>query len=99
MEDYPTTMLELEGRFSTEEACRDYLAKLRWPEGFRCPRCAHDKAWEKSNGLLACQRCGLQASPIAGTIFQDTKKPLALWFRAMWHVTSQKYGANALGVQ
>ncbi len=99
MEDYPKTMLELEERFRSEGACRDYLAKLRWPEGFRCPRCAHDKAWAKSNGLQACQRCGLQTSPIAGTIFQDTKKPLVLWFRAIWHVTSQKFGANALGVQ
>jgi transposase-like protein len=99
MEDYPKTMIELEERFRSEEDCRGYLAKLRWPEGFRCPRCGHDKTWAKSNGLKACQRCGLQTSPIAGTIFQDTKKPLVLWFRAMWHVTSQKYGANALGVQ
>jgi transcription elongation factor Elf1 len=99
MEDYPKTMLELEERFRSEEDCRDYLAKLRWPEGFRCPRCGHDKAWSKSNGLRDCQRCGLQTSPLAGTIFQDTKKPLGLWFRAMWHVTSQKYGANALGIQ
>lgn len=36
---------------------------------------------------------------IAGTVFQDTKKPLRLWFRAIWHLTSQKYGANALGLQ
>jgi len=35
----------------------------------------------------------------AGTVFQDTKKPLRVWFRAMWHVTNQKYGANALGLQ
>jgi hypothetical protein len=35
----------------------------------------------------------------AGTIFQDTRKPLVLWFRAMWYVTSQKNGASALGVQ
>ena len=33
----------------------------------------------------------------AGTIFQDTRKPLRLWFRAIWHVTSQKNGASALG--
>ena len=32
-------------------------------------------------------------------MFQDTKKPLVMWFRAIWHVTSQKYGANALGIQ
>jgi len=35
----------------------------------------------------------------AGTIFQDTRKPLTLWFRAMWAVTSQKNGASAKGVQ
>ena len=36
---------------------------------------------------------------LAGTLFQDTKKPLVLWFRAIWHITTQKYGANALGLQ
>jgi len=99
MEDYPTTLLEFESRFNTESACRDYLAKLKWPDGFRCPRCHHNKAWLRNNGLYECDRCGFQASVIAGTIFQDTKKPLTLWFRAMWHVTSQKYGANAIGLQ
>ena len=34
-EDYPRTLMELEERFSTEEACVDYLAEMRWPEGFR----------------------------------------------------------------
>lgn len=99
MEDYPTTVFELESMFNSEETCREYLAKLRWPEGFRCPRCGHDHAWARADGLYECRSCGLQTSVIAGTIFQDTKKPLQLWFRAMWHVTSQKYGANALGVQ
>jgi transposase-like protein len=35
----------------------------------------------------------------AGTIFQDTRKPLTLWFRAVWWVTSQKNGASAMGLQ
>jgi len=35
----------------------------------------------------------------AGTIFQDTRKPLVTWFRAIWWVTSQKTGASALGLQ
>ena len=43
--------------------------------------------------------CGFQASVTTDTIFQDTKKPLRLWFRAIWHLTSQKYGVNALGLQ
>lgn len=92
-------MLEFEERFGSEAACREYLFSLRWPEGFRCPRCGHDQSWARSNGLFECRQCGFQTSVTAGTVFQDTKKPLRLWFRAMWHVTSQKYGANALGLQ
>src|SRR6266511_2585044 len=38
-EDYPKTLLEMEHRFATEDACREYLTKLRWPTGFVCPAC------------------------------------------------------------
>lgn len=99
MEDYPKTLLELEERFATEEACLEYLFNVRWPQGFRCPQCGHEKAWSTKRSLFHCAHCGFQASVTVGTIFQDTKKPLRLWFRAIWHLTSQKYGANALGLQ
>ena len=38
MEDYPRNLAEFEARFASEQACREYLCQLRWPEGFRCPR-------------------------------------------------------------
>lgn len=90
--------MELEANFATEEACRAYLARVRWPAGFRCPRCGSDKAWSV-RGRWECAGCGRQTSVTAGTIFQDTRIPLALWFRAMWWVTAQKNGASALGMQ
>jgi transposase-like protein len=99
MEDYPRTLLEFERRFASEEACRQYLYKLRWPDGFTCLRCADKKGWLTKRGLIVCAACGFQASITAGTIFQDTHKPLGLWFRGIWLVTSQKTGASALGVQ
>jgi transposase-like protein len=99
MRDYPRTLAEFEARFAKEEACRDYLLRLRWPEGFKCPRCGQGKAWPLRTTLLQCAACGQQTSVTAGTIFQDTHKPLRLWFRALWLVTSQKTGASALGVQ
>ena len=100
MEEYPKTLMEFEQQFSSEEACLEYLFKLRWPQGFRCPRCEYEKAWITNQGLLyRCVRCDLKTSVTAGTIFQDTKKPLGLWFHAIWHLISQKYGANALGLQ
>lgn len=89
---------EFEGRFSTDQACRDYLVGLRWPHGFVCPRCEARTAWAATRGRLVCGSCRHQTSVTAGTIFQDTRKPLRLWFRAMWYVTSQKSGASAMGL-
>lgn len=99
MEDYPRDLMGFEACFSAEDACRAYVARLRWPDGFRCPGCGWESAWKTARDLWLCQRCGLQTSLLAGTIFQDTKKPLKMWFRAMWHITSQKHGGNALGLQ
>jgi len=99
VEDYPKTIEEFEARFSSEETCREYLFQLRWPEGFRCPRCSHVEAWAVRAGLWQCRQCDHQTSVTAATVFQDTRKPLKMWFRAMWYVTSQKNGASALGLQ
>ncbi len=99
-EEYPRTLGELESRFSDQESCRAYLERLRWPEGFRCPRCGSERAWATGRaGLRECGDCGHQASVTAGTIFQDTRTPLSQWFRAAWLVTSEKNGVSALGLQ
>ena len=99
MEDYPRTVLEFEKRFATEEACRRYLFELRWPNGFCCPRCGQRQAWTTKRGLYRCRLCDLQTSVTAGTILQDIRMPLRLWFRAMWYVVNQKNGVSALGLQ
>jgi transposase-like protein len=99
MEEFPRTLIEFEDFFTNEDVCRGYLSRLRWPDGFRCPRCGGSKSWVTKRNLHHCEACGLQTSVLAGTIFQDTKQPLRLWFLAIWHVTNQKYGANALGLQ
>lgn len=99
MEDYPKNLMEFEARFSTEEACNSYLLKLRWPDGFRCPRCEGRKGWPVRSTLVQCGTCGYQASVTSGTIFQGSRMPLLLWFRAIWWITSQKSGASALGLK
>ena len=91
--------MEFEKKFNTEEACRDYLFKLRWPDGFQCPRCDHKKAWPLKNALYQCAQCNHKISVIAGTIFHRTHKPLVIWFRAIWWLLGQKNGASALGIQ
>lgn len=99
MEEYPQTIMEFEQEFNTEEACLEYIFRLRWPEGFRCARCSHPEAWKTGRGLYHCKRCHFQTSVTAGTIFQDTRKPLRLWFWAIWYITNQKHGVSALGLQ
>ena len=98
-EDYPQTLLEFEERFVTDQACRDYLFQLRWPGGFVCPRCGGQRSWRGTRDRMICAACRHQASVTAGTIFADTRKPLRLWFHAMWYVTSQKTGGSAMGLQ
>lgn len=99
MEDFPRNLMELEKRFSTDAACIEYLNALRWPNGFVCPKCKGQEAWQTKRELYHCAKCGVQTSVTSGTILHGTRKPLQIWFRTMWHITNQKYGANALGLQ
>lgn len=99
MEDYPKTLMELEKRFSSDAACRAYLFGLRWPSGFSCPRCQESKAWPVKGTFWHCSACGYQVSVTSGTIFERSRIPLQVWFRAIWWVTSQKNGASALGLK
>lgn len=98
-EKYPRNQAEFDAWFASEEACREYLAAIRWPGGFRCPRCQAGSAWNARRQRWICAGCGYQASLTAGTVLQGTRKPLRMWFGAMWWVTVQKNGASALGLQ
>ncbi|GAA2439532.1 IS1595-like element ISSod11 family transposase [Mycolicibacterium llatzerense] len=93
--DYPRTFQEFRSWFPDEAACLEYLANLRWPEGFRCPVCNGDRAWQTSTQHWKCVACGRKTSVTAGTIFHRTRTPLTTWFAAIWLVTSQKNGASA----
>jgi len=99
MEEYPKSLEELENQFATDTACIQYLYALRWPDGFKCPRCGAMKAWFTGRELYKCASCAYQVSVKAGTIFERSRLPLTIWFRAIWWVTSQKNGASAKGLQ
>ena len=97
--DYPSDLSEFDRFFPDEPACVEYLERLRWPGGFRCPKCGHaGEPWRMRRGLLLCSQCRTQTSVTAGTIFEGTRKPLRLWFIATWEIVSHKYGTNAATV-
>ncbi len=97
--DYPGTWPAFEAWFPDDDACRAYLARLRWPTGFECPHCSSPDAWETTRGQWMCRQCGRQTSVTAGTIFHRTRYPLRTWFAAAWFVCSQKNGMSALGLK
>ena len=83
--------------YGTEELCIAAVERMRWPDGFVCPGCDHDDAHRlERRDLLQCALCRRQVSVTAGTIFDSTKLPLTVWFRAMYHLTSSKNGVSAL---
>lgn len=92
---YPRTFEEFLDWFSAEEDCAAYLEWVRWPNGFVCSGCGTRKAWRTDRGLLHCQGCHRQISVTAGTLFEDSRKPLRLWFHVMWLMMAQKTGLSA----
>jgi transposase-like protein len=97
------TIGQFEQAFPTEEACRDYLTAHRWPSGVvKCPRCGNDKVYELTREhhwqCHECSKSGYRFSVIAGTIFENTNKPLREWFRVIHMMLTSKKGVSALQV-
>jgi transposase-like protein len=96
------TLDAFDRRFPTEESCRDYLRDSRWPDGVTCPKCGNG---EKVHALKSrpfywlCKHCNnYRFSVISGTIFENTKKPLKLWFRIAYFMLVSKKGMSALQI-
>lgn len=94
-ENYPNNFEDFIERFQTEKDCVEYIISIRWPDGFRCPYCKNPKAWITSRGLFHCSECRRDTSITVGTVFENTHKPLRLWFHVMWLMMAQKHGVSA----
>lgn len=91
---------QFQKRFATEQRCINYLVKQRWPNGFVCPKCGHDKAcFIDTRHLFECKKCGYQASVTTGTIFHKTRTPLRLWFWMIYLLSQNKTGYSVNGLK
>lgn len=90
------SFFEFQERFMTEDACFQYLKKLRWPDGFNCPQCGHTEAYfMKRRKVFQCKNCRHQTSVTVNTIFHRTHVPLRKWFWAIFLVGTDKRGCSA----
>jgi hypothetical protein len=97
--EYPKDYRDLIKRFGTQDACIDYIASIRWKDGFTCSSCAGHNFWRLKRLSWICSNCETESRVLAGTLFQDTKLPLTLWFQMIWWFMGQKNGASALSLQ
>lgn len=97
IDQFPSNLIEFEQMFRDESACEEYLARVRWPNGFVC-HCGAGGWRLSSRPLMEC-RNGHQTSIKAGTVFHGSKKPLRLWFTAIFLMTAQKDGISAKSLQ
>ena len=89
--DYPNNWNQFIDWFHNDDACRNYIYKIRWPDGFICPRCYANKTpYKLKNGTLKCAVCRKETSVTANTIFDKTRISLKDWFGAVWYITNQK---------
>jgi transposase-like protein len=102
-EGFPKTELEFHARFSTEDACRDYLFSIRWPNGFLCPKCGHIEAWQSKKyperWICKNRACGRQTSLRVGTVLHKSRKPLREWMLTMFLLVTNKQSVSALRLQ
>lgn len=83
--------------YGTEEQCRAALVRMRWPDGFACPKCGcREHGYCEPRGLFQCRACRVQTSARAGTIFHKSRTPLAKWFLAMHLLTASKNDISGL---
>lgn len=91
------SLFDFQLQYGTENQCREHLSQLKWPKGYRCPRCNHRRYYFiGSRSLYQCRKCRHQASLLAGTIFSSTKLPLTTWFLAIYLVSQSKEGTSSL---
>jgi transposase-like protein len=98
--DFPRTATEFEARFATEEDCRAYWMAARWGGEPACARCNSTRVWTIREGTtFECADCGHQTSLTSGTLLEKTRKPLKMWFRAIFEISTRRTGISAKDLQ
>ncbi|MCI0351576.1 MAG: IS1595 family transposase [Acidobacteriales bacterium] len=98
--DFPKTATEFEARFATEEDCRKYWIEARWGGKPACHRCSSRRVWPLREGIwFECADCGHHTSLTSGTLLEKTRKPLKVWFRAVFEISTRRTGISAKDLQ
>jgi transposase-like protein len=87
------TLAELNIAFAEPQAAIDHFTAIRWKNGQFCPHCKHERVYSlKRKNIYRCAKCRTNFSITVGTIFENSKLPLRVWFGAIWLITNHPKG-------
>jgi hypothetical protein len=90
------SLFEFQTRFPDEDKCKEYLANLKWENGYKCPKCGHEKHCAGiSKYDRQCTSCNYLESPTAGTLFHKSKLPILKAFYIVYYVSTCKNGISS----
>lgn len=100
--EFPENLIEFQRMFPNESECLRYLERVRWPNGFACPKCGtpgEPYRFQKRPRVLKCHSCLYETSLTAGTVMHRSKTSLHAWFWAAYMIATQTPGVSALEVK
>lgn len=87
-------LVEFTERFKTDEACKEYLASIKWCEGYECRRCRHTNATIRKDLSRCCTRCKTIESPTSNTLFHKVKFGIRKAFLIAFEMTASTKGLS-----
>ena len=101
MKQKPATISAFNKRFPNEDVCLDHLMRVRYGERLTCFQCQRDAKFyrAKERRSYACEHCGYQVYPTAGTPFEKTRTSLKDWYYVMFLFCASRNGVAAKEVQ
>lgn len=93
----PLTVRKFFEIFPTDDACLEHVMRLRFGLWHKCRACGKDATFHRltERPAYCCAQCGAHVYPCAGTIFQDTRTPLQMWFYAIYLFVTTRHGVSA----
>lgn len=99
MESQFKNLQQLLDFFKDEEACKKYYEERRWGGNVACPHCGSLKIYRTNRGFKCGEKlCYKKFSVISGTIFENTKISLRVWFAVMYLISTAKKGVSSLQI-
>jgi len=79
-----------------DEACKAYLSKMKWQDGFTCVKCGHRKGCEKSGYKYHCYNCHHVESATANTLFHKVKFGLQKAFCIVFEMSTSSKSVSSI---